>query len=331
MPETDAGPSASALAGGEAAASGSGSEGVAGTGNAPGTGQAGGAELAQGQPSPTQAAAEFLFGGRKYRDQKHAEDSVRALFGKVPSVQRENAHLQAQLSEMQEEMSALRAMARAQGGQGKPDKGSPAEQKAFADELVESGELEFITQLAEEKGIGHAVYALAQVQEKKLQAAIQQLREEAIQPIVFQNEVQNTMTRVMGTARELAQYFPELDDNNSSPEAQQAQSEILEIIGRYPPEFLKENPEMVIAGATLLWREANGIPTFGKEPGSSGSPSAFAAQAAEAAQGSMPLDGPGVPHPGNGRENPQDRIRKANKAAQAMVKSEGGRNLFRVD
>ena len=146
----------------------------------------------------------------------------------------------------------------------------------------------------------------------------------------MRNETTNALNRAMSVTRELAQEFPELDPSNESEEAQAAQQEILGIVKAFPPEMLVTNPDFVLGMAVMAYREMYGAPTFAQPPGSSGSPSAFAAEAAEAASGgALPLDGSGVPRPGTGTNSPLERIRRENRELNSkVVRTPSGRPLF---
>lgn len=308
--------------------------GAATDGNAP-VGSEGAAVDGQAQDSSsvTPAAAEFLFNGRKWRSQQHAEQAIAAQIGRTPQVQRENAMLQQQIAEMQQQMQALRALSGGlQGVQGEQGRGQKQDQtpQSLADELAKSGELAFIKKLAEDPEVGQegALYALTQAIEKRMEARQQSLIEQHIQPLLMQRQADQALTRAFGATRQLAQHFPELDESNESPEAEQARAEILELIGQFPPDMLAQKPEFVISSACLLYREMNGIPTFAVPPGSSGSPSAIAAQAAEAANQPLDIEGSGTPHPRVGGEAPIDRVRRENRALNSRVaRTPSGRPL----
>src|SRR5512139_4229987 len=107
MSETQSAPAGdSAASAPETAAAGDvGSQvGADGLGNAPepGSGVAAGEESAP-DVAAVAPPAEFTFNGRRYRDQKHAENAISAMIGKLPHTQRENAAMQRQLAEMKAE------------------------------------------------------------------------------------------------------------------------------------------------------------------------------------------------------------------------------------
>lgn len=310
------------------------SSGAVDSGHAPGFGDAGAVGSAP-DSAAAQTPAEYVFAGRRYRDQKHAESAIQAQIGRTPEVQRQNALYQRQLAEMQQEMRALRAMAAAfQGGQGGQGR-QPEIPQSLADQLNKSGDLEWFSKLAEDPEIGlkGALYAFTQAQEKQAEAREQAFLEKHVQPLLLQQQFGNAMSRVSGVHRQLQQEFPELDDSNEAPGADEARQEILGIIQNFPREMLVNQPELVLSCAVLLNRHMNGTPVFGQPPGSSGSPSAYAAEAAEAAAG-MPLqlDGSGTPRPrAGGHESVRDRMRRENKELNSkVVRTPSGRPLFPV-
>lgn len=335
MSETQSAPvgdSAATSAPGTAAAGDVGQSGAGDFGNAPEVDS--GATAGEGT-APDLAAgatpAEFLFGGRKYRDQAHAENAISAMIGRQPHIQRENAAMQRRLAEMEAELQALHALGLSPGA----TQGGREEQKAaeaLHEKLAKSGDLDFIAQLAEnpEIGIKGALYELQRLNDERAAAREQAFLENHIQPMLMQREVETAMTGVSRTLRELSQEYPELDPSNESEEAQQAQAVILPMIERlFKPEALAEMPDAVLGAAVMMYREAFGAPSFAQPPGSSGAPSAFAAGAAEvAAGGTLPMEGNGVPRPGNGTNSPEDRIRRENRAINSRVaRTPSGRPL----
>lgn len=256
----------------------------------------------QGQEAPPTAAGGFVFGGRQFRDQRHAEEYFKSQVGRIPETQRKIALQEKHLAEMQARMEALQnalvAYQPAGGsGQGGPGpQAQPAAPQGFADELVKSGDLQFISELAEEKGLAHAIYALADKFDQRIQTTLSDRTERMIQerlsPIERRAEFTDRMNQNLSSIRQLAQTFPELDESNKSPEAQEAQQEILEIWKTYPPDLQFGNPQRAWRLAVMEYRDTHGIPSFATHPGTSGSPSARAALAAEASLGApTPLDG----------------------------------------
>ena len=167
--------------------------------------------------------------------------------------------------------------------------------------------------------------------DERAAAREQAFLEQHIQPMIQNREIEQAMTGVSRSLRELSQAFPELDPSNESEEAQQAQAVILPMIQEFfRPEALAKNPQAVLGLAALAYRESYGMPMIAQPPGSSGAPSAFAAEAAEVAAGSgLPLEGSGVPRPGNGSNSPLDRMRRENRELNSKtVRTPTGRPLF---
>jgi hypothetical protein len=236
-------------------------------------------------------------------------------------------------AQYESELQALRGLisqARVPGqGQGSVQ-ADPGRSRGFADELAQSGELQLIQKIAEdpEMGLGHAMYAMAQAFDRRVQGQLEALKAEAIEPIVQRNEKAQAVSKVFGAARQLATAgYPELDDSNHSPEAEEAQAQILEVLKTFPPEFLVQNPDRALRMAVLEYREANGTPVFAQRPGTSGSPSVRAAMAAET-PGVTPLDGVGTPRPRpGGVETAADRIRRENREVSGELRTPSGRML----
>jgi len=303
------------------------------TGNAPGTGDDAAAGQGEAQQGSAPQSGGFLFNGRMYRDQAHAEQAYKAQVGRVPEVQRQNAEYQRQVAQYEAELQALRQAVSMQGypGQGQGRQQGVQDPQPFAKELADSGELEFIANLAETQGVGHAMYAMAEAMEKRMQAQFQQFEAEKVMPFQMQQEVQQGTQRLLNNVKPMLSEFPELEaDADASPEAAEAQEYVLNAVKSFPPEWLVEHPE-AIRMAALEYRHLHGIPTFSQPPGSSGSPSAYSMAASEMG-GGTPLDGSGVPRPGGkGRESVMDRYRRENQQSSPMVKSESGRVLFSRD
>lgn len=256
------------------------------------------------------APSEFVFGGRRFASQKQAEEFFRSQIGRVPDMQRKTAEQDRQIAELSSTVQALqRALSVGPTAAG-PEPGTargvqtPAGPKPFAERLVESGDLQFITQLAEEKGLGHAIYALADLMGNEINQVREQIRTEEIQPFVRQGQFRELEGRALGAARNLGTEFPEFDNANQAPEAVEAQQEFVSTLKRFPPEFVAAEPEFTMLATALLTRYHHGTPIFAQAPGTSGSPSARAAAAAEAAlDTSGPIDGssarprPAAPQP----------------------------------
>ena len=260
-------------------------------------------------PPPT--PSEFVFGGRRFQTQKQAEDFFRSQTGRVPEMQRKTAEQDRQIAELSQTVQALqRALSvgpQAPGREPGTARGvqTPAAgPKSFADRLVESGDLQFVTQLAEEKGLGHAIYALSELMGNEISQVRDQIRNEEIQPLLRQGQFREVEGRALGVARSLGQEFPELDYKNQSPEAVESQEAFVSNLKQFPPEFVAANPDFSMLAAALVTRHQQGVPVFAQAPGTSGSPSALAAAAAEAGMETPgPIDGssarprPAVPQP----------------------------------
>lgn len=263
------------------------------------------ATLAEGAAPPP--PSEFVFGGRRWPSQKHAEEYLRSQAGRVPDLQRKTAEYERQVAELSQTVQALqRALSVGptppQDGQGTARGAStPAGPKAFADRLVESGDLQFITSLAEEKGLGHAIYALADLMGQEVQSSTERLVAEHVQPIVRQAQFEKHMGHAISTARNLGNEFPEFEQSNQSPDAVEAQQAFVATLKQFPPEEIAQNPELYMLASALITRYQHGVPMSATAPGTSGSPSARAALAAELAGGGAgPIDGSSArPRPAN--------------------------------
>src|SRR3972149_4573009 len=111
------------------------------SGNALGGGDDAAAGHGEAQQGSAPQSGGFLFNGRLYRDQAHAEQAYKAQVGRVPEVQRQNAEYQRQVAQYESELQALRQAVASQGyqgqGQGRPQDGQDAQ--SFAKELGNSG------------------------------------------------------------------------------------------------------------------------------------------------------------------------------------------------
>lgn len=340
MPD-DIAPSASAAA--ASAPTGTDAAGVDGSqsavsGNAPGNGVdggVGGGDLAQATASASQPG-QYLFRGRTFRDQRHAEEVLGGEIDRVRGVQRQNSELQKQVEAANAELNALRGLlsqgqmpGRMQGmPQAPQNDGAP---QSFADKLAKSGDLDFIAQLAEEKGISHAMYEMARLMDQHTQEQIQGFRDQEITPFIRNYEMQQGLSRVMGSVKPVLAEFPELEaDPEQSPEAAEAQQFVLERVKAFPREWLAENGAVAVRQAILEYRHLYGTPNFANPPGSSGSPSAHALAAAE--RGAVqPLNGPGVPpqRPGGVVEGVQERMKRENREINAKtLRTPSGRALW---
>lgn len=310
--------------------SSSGASSSALTGNAPG----GGVDVVAGAGAPAEAAAvaaaKFRFLNRDFSDPKHAETVLGSEITRARKTQSELAQAQKQLEAVNSELAALRAMVAkgsVQGpGQGVSSEGQEAQpqSRSFARELADGGELDVIAKIFAdpEMGPAHAMYRMAELLDERNSKSIEQVREEIHSELRQQQtraEQERAVAKTFGVVRNLAKDYPEIADDNESEEAAAAQEEILKIItDTFSPEQLAQNPERVLRMAVEEYRRTYGTPVFAQAPGTSGSPSMKAAQAAEqAAQGqaAVPLDGTGVPRqrPNGQPETPLDRIRRENR------------------
>lgn len=333
-PSGGAAPEGSATSG--AAGSDSGSLVSAGDGSAPVTGDDAAGAVA-GQAASPAAVSEFLFRGRKFRDQHHAEEVLGSEIERVRGLQRQNAELTQAKTRYESELQALRGLMTERGvpgqGQGVPrgPQGSGGPQSGL-EAMLSPERFHFYQKLAEdpEIGLAGAMYAQQQDLVKAVREEMETLKTEAIQPIVQRNESAQAVAKVFGAAKALATSgYPELDDSNKSPEAEEAQTEILSILQELSPAYIRNNPERALRMAVLEYRERNGTPVFATQPGTSGSTSVRAALAAEAAgQGTTPLDGTGTPRPRpGGVESPQERIRRENREVTTQLTTPSGRPL----
>lgn len=299
------------------------------SGNAPGSGVDVGKEGAPTDPTLAAPPSAFEILNKRFRDRKHAEEVLGAELGKQRSVQRENSRLQNQLQSMRSEMDGLRALLQGRQGEGQ-EQGTPGGPKApagptsFARELAENGELNVIAKIFAdpEMGPAHAMYRMAELLDERQSKSLEAVRGELSSQFEQQqvrSQQERAVAKTFGVVKNLAQTYPELDESNQSEEAEAAQREILQIItDTFPPETLAANPERVLRMAVEEYRRQNGTPVFAHAPGTSGSPSVRAAQAAElSAAGTLatPLDGTGVPRqrPAGTSESPIERMRRENR------------------
>jgi hypothetical protein len=297
-----------------------------------------------GASPAAQAAARFRILNREFNDQKHAETVLGSEITRARTTQRELAEAKKQAELYQAEINALRSMAvRPPGGavgQGRSEGQQPsAGPKSFAKELAETGELDVIAKIFSdpEMGPGHAMYRMAELFDKRQQEQVGQVREEILgqfQQTQVRSQQERAVAKAIGVTKALSADYPELDGNNQSDEAIEAQQGILEIIKALPQgaEWLATDPEEALRYAAERYRRTNGTPMFAQPPGTSGSPSVLAAHAAEkaaSAAASVPLDGSGVPRqrPDGQRESYADKIRRENRELSQGTKSPSGRSL----
>lgn len=298
-------------------------------GSAPGGGvDAGTAGEATGTPA-AQSAAQFAFLKRKFNDQKHAEEVLGSEIGMTRGLQRQNAELTKRLSTMEAELNALRPLVverqtpRGQGQGVREGASAPGASQSFAKELAESGELELIAKIAAdpEMGMGHAMYRMAELLDQRNSKQLEQLRGEVtgtLEEREARQKQQVAVARGLTAAKSLVTDYPELDNDNQSDEAIEAQQAILDIITNLPqgPQWLATDPTECLRYAAERYRRTHGTPIFAQPPGTSGSPSVRAAQAAEAAGAvAATIEGSGVPRqrPNGQPETPAERIKRENR------------------
>jgi hypothetical protein len=302
-----------------------------------------GADGVVGAPTPAEPAAvpaplsKFRFAGREWDSQEQAENAWKAKLGrnwqgKVEAAERKLAEQETLVRALQSQLTGG-----AQPGQGTAaGQASSPEPRGFAEKLVKSGDLDFITGLLQDPdpqaGLQKFTVALADRMDREINERLEQVRTEQIEPIVRQREFERTMGSALGVARGLGSQFPELDNSNQSPEAVEHQQAFVETLQQFPRDFVATNPDLAMLATALLTRYQYGIPIVAQAPGTSGSPSARAALASEqafAAQAGVPIEGTGTPRPRpNGQgETPLDRIRRENAAAPGNFHSPSGKDL----
>ena len=315
----------------------SGESASAGGGDAPATGgdaQAGEEAVAGETPAPETTSAAFRILNREFRDQKHAEEVLGSEIGAKRGLQRQNADLSKQLERLQAQVDDYQTRLR---GDGSSPGGQKSKQEAtaerFSEHLVKSGELDFYNKLAQnpEIGVAGAILEAMKAQED-WQSKHADQRFEALEQQITQGEVRRsqeaTMARAFTATKELIKDFPELDDvgPDASDEAFEERAHIHQMVmtnlqstpqaihpvtGQLVPSgvlWLSENPGDAIRWAVEKYRREYGTPVFAKQPGTSESPSAKAAAAAErkaAAASAEPLDGSGVPRQREGDKKPK--------------------------
>lgn len=326
----------------EGSASGQVGQASAVAGNAPG---GGGDAGAQGGEATAQAAAataaQFTFLNRQFADQKKAEEAIGSEINMRRGLQRQNADLEKRAAALEAELNALRPLvverSQGRGQEGRAVSQTSGESKSFAKELVESGELELIAKIAADPqmGMGHAVYRLAELLDERNEKQISGLKEHftgEIQTREQRTQLEATAARAFTAAKNLVADYPEIDSENQSDEAVEAQQAILKIITDLPqgPAWLATEPSECLRYAAERYRRTHGTPIFSRAPGSSGSLSGRAAAAAEAGSTAAALDGTGVPRQrANGQpESIVDKIKRENRELNArMATTPSGRAL----
>jgi len=318
-------------------------EASAGGGDAPAAGddaRVGGeaveGEAVKAEAAPAVSPAEFLILNRKFRDQKHAEEVLGSEIGAKRGLQKQNAELSKRLERMEAQIEDYSTRFRGEGsgkkGQGQGQE-SNAEPESFADHLTKSGQLEFFNKLAQnpEIGVAGAIYEALKAQEE-WQGKHQDQRVSQLEERIVQGDAQRVqeaaLARTFTAAKSLTSEFPELDDADSSApdeaheEREQIHATIIGYLQSTPqaihPQtgqsvptgvmWLQEKPEEAIRWAVTRFRSEYGTPVFAQPPGTSESPSAKAAAAAEkkaAAGAPEPLDGSGVPRQREGDSKPK--------------------------
>ena len=313
-------------------------------GNAPGgDGDAGVAGGATDSAAFSPAAQPYSILKRNFRDQKHAEEVLGSEIGMTRGLQRQNAELTKRVELMSQELESLRPLiaARAAQGQGQvvPGAQPSGEPKSFAKELVDGGDLDVIAQMFADPNMGpaHAMYYMAELLDKRNTSSLEQMRSEVrseFDRAATRTQQERAVAKAIGATHKLRSDYPELDPDNQSDEAAEAQQEILKILQGLPQgaEWLAREPEEALRYAAERYRRQYGAPMFATPPGTSGSPSARAAAAAEAMgnASASALDGSGVPRQrANGQpESPIERLRRENREIQTRVaKTPSGRPL----
>jgi len=285
----------------------------------------------------------FEFGGKRWNSRVEAQRYFNlSNVGRLPQIQRQFNEAEQRLAEQAREIETLRralgpASSAVGQGQGTANgQAPPPGPHGFAEKFVKSGDLEFITGLLQDSdpqvGVQKFTVALLDRVDREMNERLEQVRSEEIQPILRQRQFEQHMGSAMGAARNLAQPFPELDNENHSPEAEEHQQAFVENLKQFPPEFTASNPEFAMLAAALVTRYQHGTPILAQAPGTSGSPSARAALASEqayAAATGTPIDGSGTPRPrlDGGGETPLDRIRRENAAAPGNFRTPSGKDL----
>lgn len=284
-----------------------------------------------------------MFAGRKWQTQKQAEDAFKANFGRNwegKLREREQA-----LAQRDAEIQALRAALASGGVQGQgAARGAQQAQAAdpdapLAKKLVQTGDLDFLVDLLQTRdgedptlGVKRFTAGLADIIDKRIGEAVERDRNEHLQPFLQRTAQERAVASTMGSIRALAQHFPELDEQNASPEAVEHQQAFVENFKRFPPEMHRDQADFVALATALVTRWQHGTPVFAQPPGTSGSPSAAAIAASAQALGQATpdtLSGNGTPRQRqNGRaETAEERIRRENAAAPGRFRSPNGIDL----
>ena len=218
-------------------------------------------------------------------------------------LKRTNAAIMAEVDALRHALTTREASGREQGTARGVQ--TPAGSKPFVERFRDE-ELPFLMSLLQdpENGAQKFTYALAEIMGNEMQSLEQRIVEQHFQPFVRQAQFREHESRALGAARNLGSEFPEFDNGNQAPEAVEAQQAFVSTLKQFPPEWTVANPEMAMLATALLTRYQHGTPIFAQAPGTSGSPSARAALAAEAGMETPgPIDGssarprPAAPQP----------------------------------
>ena len=322
-------------------------------GNAPGdSGDVPAAGEAAGEIPSVPTPAEFVFNNRKFRDQKHAEEVYGTLDTDKRGLQRQNAERGQRVTQLEAEIAALRGMVPQQKGGGQEQ--APKEAGSFAERLAKNGDLDFYASRAinaqgqiTKEGLMETLFAFAQDVDKhqsdSLQKAMDDVRTGSTN-IQTQLEQERTLARAYTAANALKSEFPELDDSNRADGIGDVHAEIFGLLKSGPPVMLENGnvvpqmlawlasePRQALRWAVEEYRRQHGTPVFAQSPGTSESPSAKAAAAAEkAAAGtvSTPPDGDGVPRQGSDKASTlEQRWRRESAQLPKEAKTPSGRSL----
>lgn len=324
--------------GAEASAAGGSAPASGGDAQVVGSGSDGGAP--EGSPSgESEAAAAFRILNREFRDQKHAEEVLGSEIGAKRGLQRQNADLTKKLQQYEALLENLQGQNLRGNGSGgnvqAPKQEATEEVKSFAEHLAKSGELEYLNKLAQnpEIGVAGAIYEALKAKEtwdqqhgnEGLQKEISGLKQLFVETEGARATEART-ARIVTATKKLTAEYPELDDlpPEASDEAHEERQQMWQAIwaqlqstppaidpetGKTIPNgfiWLKAEPEKAIRYAVKSFRETYGTPVFAQAPGTSESPSARVAAAAERrSSGGDALDGSGVPRSKSGDGKPQ--------------------------
>lgn len=298
--------------GSEAGAAGgapaSGAESVAGA-----TPPGGQDTLPAGQQTTT--AEPFEIAGKSYPSREAAEQDLKSLLGRVPSLQQETEALKKRAAEAENAARAWDEWYRQSGQrQGKapqePEKPTEPEKPWF-----EALDYELIQEIAEEKGIGTALYYALQQMHEGVQKLLGGALDQRFGPIEQSTQAQQNFNTAMGHFHQAADeknaagvvLYPELNSEQSAMD-----------IARIWRSIVAEHPDLALSRvavneAVMRYRNTNGWPSAAapapanpQAPGAASTPAATsgvsedvlrnAATAAAAAAGGV-VTGSGTPRP----------------------------------